>query len=244
MNTHHTDALDEEGNDLLAMFVPSADPPEVGTWHPDLFAESTILPDAIDGVLRISTFDGRSMMEVRFQIADMTAVFSLNGEGCTRLVKLSQRICGVPEFAGKVTADSVRSHVEEWLVSCLWPNQAQRKTLVESVFAALRVSIGTHEVWVPLFDVELQHDLHVGPYFVKSITSSDIAEIHRSLRNHLIRNGRDPLSADAYAQDIARHTMGRAAIVLTTEGDLARAQERAYDVADNCRAPAMSAANK
>ena len=218
-------ALEKSARELIAEFLPAKARPQDRNWQPDKPAVAEINESNIIGPVWIESREPRTDRVVGRAVASSTGHFELDERGCAKLDALAEQLACSPALVELTTADAMRKRLQRWCAAILLDRVGE--SCVSYVLAALKADLGTHEVWVQLSGIDVEHRFFLGKV--------ELCGIHKDVIEAWLAEARgaglDESALDRYRAALTPRWQGQTAAVYRAYGDTSIVQRDAAEEA-------------
>lgn len=214
-------AIDAQGAAILASVSRLTTEPANPSWTPDVAVAATFGEKDIIGRIDVGRVD-QSGAQVAIEFSHDGQRYGLVGneyQAVHAVVEIFLKTKAVRDHISKKTVESV---VRDWIVKRY--TGAIEDVLVAYAVSEFDANISAFRVWIPIDQLFVQAPIQLGLAEIREISSAMLQKIAEGAPSEEIR---------AHFETEFRRYQGHAAVIVSWEGDRARAREAALQVAEN-----------
>jgi hypothetical protein len=219
-------ALEASARELIAAFQPAKARRAEKNWEPEKPVVAALDESNISGPVWTATPDPRTDRIVARAVGGNGRHLELDEEGCAQLDLLAERWASLPAFVGLTTIDAMRERLQRWCAAILL--DALNESCVPFIVAALTEELDTHEVWIQLSGIDVEHRFQLGKV--------DLCGISPTIIDRWLTEARDAgfseASLDLYKVALSEKWQGQTAAVYRAYGDADIVQRDAAEEAE------------
>lgn len=207
--------LETSAKELIAEFRPAKAKPLNELWQPNKPVVASLEGSSIIGPIWIEKADPRTNRIIGRICTrqGIDAHFELDQHGSAMLDSLAERWASLQTLAGLSTAEAMRERLQSWCAAMLF--EQLRECCVPFVLSALTKDLDTHEVWVQLSGIDVEHRFQLGKVELCGVSCDVIESWIATLRD----SGLDSSALENYKAILTRNWQGQTAAVYKAYGD-------------------------
>jgi hypothetical protein len=214
-------AIDERGDAILASVSQlTAEPPQQ-SWIPDIAVTATLGEKDIIGRIDVGRVDP-SGAQVAIEFSHEGQRYGLVGNEYQAVPAVVAMFLKNRDVRARISKKTLEGLVRSWIVK-RYVGEIN-DALAGYALSEFDASISVFRVWVPIDQLYVQSSFQLGSAAITEFSSAIIAKFIADAPTEAIR---------ARAENEYKRYQGHAAIVVTWEGDRARAREAALQIAES-----------
>lgn len=219
-------AFNEQANivsESVAFVAPSQRSPQGP--RPDVHISAHITSADVRGPIRQAMVDRYHNVVTRFE-SEGGSTIGLDQGAYAKLRKLALLIQKTDAFRDIASLQFIEDALFSWSLQKIKGKTS--KTACEHIIAEAEAKVGRHEIWVPVYGLNIQSEFNLGRVKFKTITREMIDEWHRRKSAEASEN---PQFNFKFDRD-KRNLLGFAAATIEIDAEPIRAAEVAQDLSD------------
>lgn len=193
------------------------------TWQPERMPTLNLAKENFIGPLVMERPDLNTFTIQEIRVEFEGRGYVLDSHGCHLLDRLAEHWSSHPRLSGLSTSARMRDRLREWCIQVL--DSQQFSSSVDAVLSQLNGEIGSHEVWIGLADIDVQHPFAMGKVEIRSVDADQVRAWLQILRDAHIE---EPLWA-ATKRRLESDWQGHTVAIYRGWGDLSAVEAMAVE---------------